>query len=138
MALDEGLKPILCVGELNNKPGSGIDEQMIQQLRSAIHNLTKTQAKKTIFAYEPLWAIGTGKAASGRYVATVIAKLRAELEKNFDLETANDAIFLYGGSVTSENINDYLKYDSIDGALVGGASLIGKDFIKICKEAAEV
>lgn len=131
-ALENDLTPIVCVGELESKRGEGVDKQIVNQMRHILDSVEKKELEKIIFAYEPLWAIGTGKAASPRYTATVIDHLRQEIESRFGPELAEDVSFLYGGSVTAENIKGYLDYDTINGALIGGASLIGREFIKIC------
>ncbi len=136
--LHNNLIPIVCVGEMTDQSGDKIDKNIIIQVRIILDAITKSQLKNIIFAYEPLWAVGTGKAASPRYVAKVVDKIREEVLNRFDQESAKEVRILYGGSVTSSNISQYLSFNTVDGALVGGASLEGKEFNKICAQASEV
>lgn len=121
-ALRAGLSPIICVGE--KKKSEKYPHEPINQLKEALMHVPKKYYKQIVVAYEPIWAIGTGKNADPEYVVKVIAALR-EL-------VLRDSPILYGGSVNSKNTEEYGKRPGIDGLLVGGASLRASEFIKIC------
>ena len=145
-ALKYGLTPIICVGELKKmqeeKRGKGrptkvdIRSDVTHQLRSALDKITRNDAEKIIVAYEPVWAIGTGNPATGAYAAQVVARLREVFAKKYGQELSERIRILYGGSVDSENVREFIYQPEIDGVLAGGASLKAKEFIKICREAA--
>lgn len=138
-ALKHNLKPIVCVGEkekLQERTIEGGDMSVITQLKEAIDGITKEDIENVIIAYEPIWAIGTGQAATGAYANNVISQMREMLANKYNDAAAQRIRILYGGSVDEDNIREYLYQPEIDGALVGGASLKVKEFIKICKEAA--
>lgn len=133
-ALKNNLKPIICVGE--NTKGENI-ELIVDQLVSALREVDKEQANNLVIAYEPVWAIGTGEAATGEYANKITEFLRNKMSELFGQETSQQVPILYGGSVDSKNINEFLSQTQINGALVGGASLKANEFIKICKIAEE-
>jgi len=144
-ALANKIIPIVCVGELKKmkeNKGRGrpskveVKSNIVHQLEKALEGISRENAEKIIIAYEPVWAIGTGEAATGAYAASVIAKLRQVVAKKYGQEVAEHIRILYGGSVTSANITEFTFQPEIDGALVGGASLKAKEFIAICKEAS--
>ena len=125
-AIDAGLRPILCVGEqLAEREAGTAVEVVAAQLRGALadHDPTATTAAELVIAYEPVWAIGTGRNATGADAAAMADAIRAALTDLGWGPSAGDVPVLYGGSVTSVNIGEFLAEPSIDGALVGGASL---------------
>lgn len=134
-ALEHNLIPIVCVGE-NKKIIEGKKSDIISQLKGSLKNISRNDADKIIIAYEPIWAIGTGNAATGAYAASVIADLRDALADMFGKPVSERIRILYGGSVDSENVREFIFQPEIDGVLAGGASLNAKEFIKICREAA--
>jgi len=144
-ALKHDIYPIICVGELKKMQLSrsrgrptkvDLRSDIFSQLKNALKNINRNQAEKIIVAYEPVWAIGTGNPASGAYAADVIERLRQIFEDKYNKSLAQRIRILYGGSVTSENVGEFLYQPEIDGLLAGGASLKAKEFIKICREAS--
>ena len=132
--LDNEMVPILCIGEELTIRESGTHvAYVLEQLRAALKGLHKPDLKKIVFAYEPVWAIGTGKTATPEDAQEVCAALRKELAKIGSDEIAENARILYGGSVKSANIVDIMRQPDVDGALVGGASLEPEEFARICK-----
>lgn len=130
-ALDKGLKPIICVGETLEQRNSGITLDFITiQVKTALANVEKEQAKELIIAYEPIWAIGTGVTASSLQAQEVCAAIRDIIEKLYDKETAQSIRIQYGGSVKGSNAKELFEMSDIDGGLVGGASL-NEDFANI-------
>lgn len=128
------LKPIVCVGEKLEEREQGITEQVITtQTKLAIEGLTEDQMISTIIAYEPIWAIGTGKTATSEDAEKAIKAIRDEVAKNYNEEIANQVIIQYGGSVKSSNAKELFEMPNIDGGLVGGASLDPEEFSKIVK-----
>ncbi len=131
-AFANDLKPIVCVGETLEQREKGEQVEVItKQTRLAIEGLTPEQVKNTIVAYEPIWAIGTGKTATSDDANTSIQKIREEIAKNYGKEVAECVIIQYGGSVKSENAKELFTKSDIDGGLVGGASLKAEEFAKI-------
>ena len=127
-----GLKPIVCVGEtLNQKEEGKATEVITTQTRLALESLTNEQVEHTIIAYEPIWAIGTGKTATAEDANNSIKEIRQEIAKNYGQETASRVIIQYGGSVKAVNAKELFSMSDIDGALVGGASLNVEEFSKI-------
>ena len=133
-ALANELKPILCVGEeLNVREAGTHVEYVLEQLRNALKGFHKPDLKKIVIAYEPVWAIGTGKTATPEDAQEVCAAIRTELRKIGSDEIADNCRILYGGSVKSINTLEIMKEADVDGALVGGASLDPEEFARICK-----
>ena len=132
VAFENELKPIVCVGESLEQRESGITAEIItSQTRLALDGLTPEQVKNTIIAYEPIWAIGTGKTATSEDANNSIKEIRKEIEKIYGKEVADCVIIQYGGSVKSSNAKELFNMSDIDGGLVGGASLKPDEFAKI-------
>lgn len=137
-ALKEGLIPILCVGETLEEREKGVTQQVIRtQLIEGIGGLHNEQAVKLVIAYEPVWAIGTGRTAYPYQAEEVQKFIREWIRERFSPVCAENVRILYGGSVTSANIGELIKEEDIDGVLVGGASLKSESFIEIIKKSAE-
>lgn len=131
-AFESELKPIVCVGETLEQRESGEAEKIItNQVKLALEGLTEEQVKNTIVAYEPIWAIGTGKTATSEDANNSIKWVRKEISKNFGKDVAEEVIIQYGGSVKSSNARELFTTSDIDGGLVGGASLKADEFSKI-------
>lgn len=131
-AFDNELKPIVCVGETLEERESGKTTEVItRQTKLALEGLSSNQVKNTIIAYEPIWAIGTGKTATSEDANNSIKEIRKEVEKNYGKEVADEMIIQYGGSVKSSNAKELFTTSDIDGGLVGGASLKPDEFAKI-------
>jgi triosephosphate isomerase len=132
--LDHEMTPIFCIGEELSirESGSHVD-YVLNQLREGLKGFHKPELKKIVFAYEPVWAIGTGKTATPEDAQEVCAAIRGELINIGHEEIASSARILYGGSVKSANIVDIMRQPDVDGALVGGASLDPEEFARICK-----
>ena len=127
-----GLKPIVCVGEtLNQRENGTAIEVITTQTRFALEGLSKEEVKETIIAYEPVWAIGTGKTATSEEANESIKKIREEISKIYGNDIAECVIILYGGSVKASNAKELFTKTDIDGGLVGGASLKVEEFAKI-------
>ena len=133
-ALEAGLTPIVCVGEVLEEREAGATEDVLRrQCLRAFHAISAKKAAKLIVAYEPVWAIGTGKTATPQMAAEAHALIRGEAAKSFGQELADNLRILYGGSVKPENVKALMTEAEIDGALVGGASLDPKSFAAIVK-----
>ncbi|CAB4758294.1 unannotated protein [freshwater metagenome] len=133
-ALANEITPIFCVGEELAIRESGVHvEHVLNQVRNGLKGLHKPDLKKIVFAYEPVWAIGTGKTASAEDAQEVCQAIRVELEKIGSSEIAEAARILYGGSVKSSNIVEIMKQADVDGVLVGGASLDPEEFARIAR-----
>jgi triosephosphate isomerase len=131
-ALGEGLFPVLCVGErLEEREAGDTESVVLGQLRGALEGIDAEPAKRVTIAYEPVWAIGTGRNALPNDVAEVHAAIRGEFADGFGPEMAESLRILYGGSVKAENVASYLGLDDVDGGLVGGASLSTEGFMGI-------
>ena len=131
-ALENELKPIVCVGESLEQREAGQTEEIITtQTRLALDGIKPEDVEKIIIAYEPIWAIGTGKTATAEDAQNSIKAIRNEIEKNYGREVAENVIIQYGGSVKSSNSNELFSMPDIDGGLVGGASLEPVEFSKI-------
>jgi triosephosphate isomerase len=133
-ALEAGLIPIVCVGEVLEEREAGLTDDVLR--RQCLRAFNKVSAKKAahmVVAYEPVWAIGTGKTATPEIAADAHASIRGEVEQSFGSEFANNLRILYGGSVKPDNAHALMSAEGIDGALVGGASLDPKSFAAIVK-----
>jgi len=136
-ALDFGLKPILCIGERLEENEAGKTEQVLtRQLEGGLAGIAL--AAELTIAYEPVWTIGTGRAATGLAAAKSIKFIRDVLARLWDGDTSQRVRLLYGGSVTKSNIDEFLSQREIDGALVGGASLKIDDFPAIAAQSAAI
>jgi triosephosphate isomerase len=135
-AYKHGLIPILCVGEsLEVREAGQAVAHTTAQLTAALDGITTEQAEKIVIAYEPIWAIGTGKVATPADAQEVCAAIRTQLGDLYARELAAGVRVLYGGSVKAGNARELLALDDVDGALVGGASLDGPEFALICAAA---
>jgi triosephosphate isomerase len=131
-ALEAGLTPIYCVGErLHEREGDKTHEVLGRQLRGCVGQLTAEQFRGIVIAYEPCWAIGTGKVATPEIAAGAHFFIRRQLREHFGAEAADACRILYGGSVKPDNVQGLMAEDEIDGALVGGASLDAASFAAI-------
>ena len=131
-ALANELKPIVCVGETLEQRESGKAEEVFTtQTRKAFEGLSAEDAKKVIIAYEPIWAIGTGKTATSEDANNSVKAIRNEIRSLYGDEVADEIIIQYGGSVKSSNAKELFTTSDIDGGLVGGASLKADEFAKI-------
>ncbi|MEV7553366.1 triose-phosphate isomerase [Amycolatopsis sp. NPDC089917] len=136
-ALKHGITPILCVGEkLEVREAGEHIAHTTTQLVEGLKGLKAEQVKDVVVAYEPVWAIGTGKVATPADAEEVCGAIRATLAEKYGAEVASSVRVLYGGSAKSNNISDLVACENIDGALVGGASLDGDEFTKLCALAA--
>jgi triosephosphate isomerase len=130
------LKPIVCVGETLAEREGGLMEKVLEtQVTGSLAGLTKEQMVETVVAYEPVWAIGTGKTASTQQAQDAHAFIRGVLAKMFDDATAKKVRIQYGGSVKANNAKELMSQPDVDGALVGGASLEARSFADIIKNS---
>ena len=137
--LAAGLTPIVCIGETLEEREAGRTTDVVRgQCRGSLAGITEEQMKKTVLAYEPVWAIGTGKTATPAQAEEVHADIRALLSTLFSPSTAEHVIIQYGGSVKADNALELLGQPNIDGALVGGASLKSDSFTAIVQAAAAI
>lgn len=137
-AIKVELKPILCLGETERERDQGRTKKILEgQLRNGFKSILnlRSEISKLIIAYEPLWAIGTGRPSSPQEVSRVVQFLRTLLVKSYGKRGAERIKILYGGSVRARNASDYLERGGVQGLLVGGASLGAKEFIAICSAA---
>ena len=133
-ALEDGLQSIVCVGELFEERESGLTENILRrQVGAALREIAGSDVDKFCIAYEPVWAIGTGKTATPQIASDAHTFIRREAAKEIGEEAAAKLHILYGGSVKPENAHDLMSQQEIDGALVGGASLDPKSFAAIVK-----
>jgi triosephosphate isomerase len=133
-ALDAGIKPIICVGESLAQREAGETESLIKrQTEAALSGLNPADIPQIVIAYEPIWAIGTGKSSNGEDANQVIGLIRKTVAGLFGAEFAAQMRIQYGGSVKPENIKEFMDQPEIDGALVGGASLKTDSFMKIIR-----
>jgi triosephosphate isomerase len=124
-----GLKPIICVGELLSERENGFTEKVVEkQVVGAYKGLSKEEALNTVIAYEPVWAIGTGKTASPEQAEEVHLFIRKELGKLYDKDLASKLLIQYGGSMNPKNAKELLAKENVDGGLIGGASLKSDQF----------
>jgi triosephosphate isomerase len=135
-ALEAGLRPILCVGERLEQREAGTAEQVVvRQLRSALEGVAS--ADTLVVAYEPVWAIGTGVAATAQDAEDMMGAIRRTLSGLYGEAAAREVPLLYGGSVTPDNVAEYAGQPNVDGALVGGASLNATSFVAIARRVGE-
>jgi triosephosphate isomerase len=134
IAIKYGLNPIVCVGEKLEEREKGETYKIVKtQISKAFENIEKEEMKNVVIAYEPVWAIGTGKNATGEDANSVISFIRMLLKEKYGEEISNIVRIQYGGSVKPENIKEFMEMPEIDGALVGGASINAESFSKIVK-----
>ena len=137
-ALANEIIPIFCVGEeLAIRESGAHVSHVIRQIRAGLDGFTKPELKKIVIAYEPVWAIGTGKVATPEDAQEVCAAIREEIENIGSAEIASNMRILYGGSVKSSNVAEIMKKSDVDGALIGGASLDPEELAKIVKFHAQ-
>ena len=130
--LEQGITPILCIGETKEEYDLGLNEEACSlQIKKDLKGLTAEQVRKIVIAYEPVWAIGTGLTATPEIAQGVHAAIRKSLTGSYGESVANDIRIQYGGSVTPETVDELMKMPDIDGALVGGASLVAEKFARI-------
>lgn len=134
IVVKNNLKPILCVGETANERKKNKAKDVIQtQLKTCLKNITENEIKKTTIAYEPIWAIGTGKTATPQEAQEIHDFIRKELRDMYSEGTAMNIRIIYGGSINPENIKELMQQRDINGGLVGGAGLDVKSFVEIIK-----
>jgi triosephosphate isomerase len=134
VALAHGLAPILCVGEgLEVRESGGHVAHTLAQLDADLDGLKADDVEKIVIAYEPIWAIGTGKTATPQDAQEVIGALRTRLAERYSGGVADRTRILYGGSVKANNVASIMSEPDIDGALVGGASIEAEEFVRICR-----
>lgn len=134
LCLETGITPIFCCGEpLEIREAGTQNDFVATQLKESLFHLAADQIKGLIIAYEPIWAIGTGKTASTEQAQEIHQFLRSVIEGQYGAEVANEIPILYGGSVKANNAAELFACPDVDGGLVGGASLVAKDFIAIIK-----
>ena len=132
--LEVGLGVVLCCGENLNERDAGIQEDVIKkQLESALNDVKEVSMKSVVIAYEPIWAIGTGRTASADQAAEMHTYIRSWLSLRFDDQTAKNTSILYGGSCKPSNAEELFARDDVDGGLIGGASLNSVDFQAIIR-----
>lgn len=135
-ALAAGLTPILCVGESLKQREDNVTSELIRtQIKIALGNVSAADVSKVVIAYEPIWAIGTGKTATSAQAEEVCKMIRETLGEIYDADTAEKVSILYGGSMNAKNAAELLAQPDIDGGLIGGASLKAEDFGKIIAAA---
>ena len=135
-ALEAGLKVILCVGELLEQREQGITAEIVSmQTKIALEGVSKEELSRVIIAYEPVWAIGTGRTATAEQANEVCAQIRGVLADLYDQDAANAVTIQYGGSMNAGNAADLLAMPDVDGGLIGGASLKAADFATIVAAA---
>lgn len=137
-ALLVGLTPIVCVGETLDKREQGVtDEVLRKQCDGSFEGLAEREFRRCVIAYEPVWAIGTGRTATPAQASAAHAIIRLWARERYSAQTAGEGRILYGGSVTPDNVDSLMAIDEIDGALVGGASLKAEPFSRIARFRAK-
>jgi triosephosphate isomerase (TIM) len=137
-AFGHNLIPIVCCGETLEQREAGQTNELVgNQIKIALTGLTEEQAKQTVIAYEPIWAIGTGKSSSATDANETCAHIRSVVAEQFSPEVAAAIRIQYGGSVKPANIAEYMAQPDIDGALVGGASLEAQSFLQLLEEGSK-
>lgn len=132
--INNDLIPIFCVGETLDDRESGITKDVLEsQIKGGLLNVSKNDAKKIVIAYEPVWAIGTGKTATSKDADDIIGFIRNVIKNIYDEDVSQNIVILYGGSVKPNTIKEQMSMENIDGVLVGGASIIVNDFESIVK-----
>ena len=135
-ALEAGLTPILCCGESLEQREAGITEEWItMQIKTGLQNVPEEKIRKVIIAYEPIWAIGTGRTATPEQAEEVCESIRTVIRKLYSSKNARAISILYGGSMNDKNAYELLAQPDIDGGLIGGASLVPEKFVKIIEAA---
>ena len=135
-ALEAGLHPIVCVGESLEQREMGVTTDLIGvQVKSAIAGVSADKIRRIVFAYEPIWAIGTGKTATSEQANEVCEHIRTIIRKQFGARTARAVTIQYGGSMNAKNAAELLAQPDVDGGLIGGASLKSEDFVTIVNAA---
>ncbi|MCL1900898.1 MAG: triose-phosphate isomerase [Firmicutes bacterium] len=131
-AVAGGLKAIVCIGEtLIEREEGKTNEVLLRQITYGLKDLTNAEFKKIVIAYEPVWAIGTGKTATAADADETIAYIRKVIGKQFSKPVANNLRIQYGGSMNIKNVKELMSMENIDGGLIGGASLVAEDFAKL-------
>ncbi|AFS78104.1 triosephosphate isomerase TpiA [Gottschalkia acidurici 9a] len=131
-ALEYNINPIFCVGETLEQRESGIDREIIKgQVIKGLEDISSEDLERIVIAYEPIWAIGTGKTASKEDANSMISFIRETLKEKYDSEVSQKVRIQYGGSVKPDNVSEIMSQSDIDGALVGGASLKSDDFLAL-------
>lgn len=134
----QGITPILCVGEsLEQREQNEMKSHIKKQVQEALYGLSDNQVAKLIIAYEPIWAIGTGKTATSEQANEACAYIRSVVANVASIEASENLVIQYGGSVKSDNIKELLDQSDIDGALVGGASLEVDSFLELIRVGAQ-
>ncbi len=137
-ALASGLKPIVCVGELLWERECGITEEVIaRQIKLDLWDVTEEELKNVVIAYEPVWAIGTGKTATADQAEEVCSFIRSVIAKLYNREAADALTIQYGGSMNDSNADELVGKENVDGGLIGGASLVAEKFAAIVKAASK-
>ena len=135
-ALEAGLIPILCCGETLEQREAGITfEHIAMQIKLGLQNVPESKIRKVVIAYEPIWAIGTGRTATPEQAQEVCENIRAVVRKLYMSKNARAISILYGGSMNEKNAYELLAQPDIDGGLIGGASLVPEKFVKIIEAA---
>lgn len=137
--LAKGIRPVVCVGEtLTEREDGHTDSTIIRQIQGGLTGIDKADAQKLLIAYEPVWAIGTGKVCDAEEANRICALIRSALASIFDAETASGIPVLYGGSVKASNAVELFAKSDIDGGLVGGASMVASELAEIIRAASRV
>ena len=136
-ALAGGLKPIICVGESLDQREQGVTEELVRmQVKIALNGVTADELKNVVIAYEPIWAIGTGKTATADQAEEVCAQIRKVIGEVYGEAVAEAVTVQYGGSMNAKNCEELLSKKDVDGGLIGGASLKAPDFAVIVNAAS--